>query len=376
MPVTASAYSSGRMALKQDERALLQLVCERGQSYADLAELLDTTTDDVKAKARGALTELGGADPDSEVGLTDYLLGQADPIGRADAVRYLQQDSEARELAVTISTKLQALVPDAKLPTIPEPKGRRRSPAPTTPAKPTATDAATGTDAAVAEPGPDVGTPMRRGQRSTKQTQLIAGLAGVGLLLLIVVLAVAGVFSGDDGGPADEQAAAQEQRTITPVELSPRGDSGVAGTANFGTVDTTLFVDLEVRGLDPEPGRRSAYLLWMMINDTLGLPLPSPVTPNANGIFRDQIAIPDELLGVAAAARTVRVGETPTGTLGKAIREAAEQNSPVVAFEGENLAQGRIPPGVGAEVGAGEGAGDTGAGGVGDSTDSGNGSTP
>ena len=36
---------------------------------------------------RGALTALGGVDPDRNVGITDYLLGQADPIGRADAVR-------------------------------------------------------------------------------------------------------------------------------------------------------------------------------------------------------------------------------------------------------------------------------------------------
>lgn len=361
------------MALKQDERALLQLVCERDQSYADLAELLDTTTDEVKAKARAALTELGGADPDAEVGLTDYLLGQADPIGRADAVRYLQQDPEARELAVTISTKLQALVPGAKLPTIPEPRGRRRPAAPTAPAKRAEPGTAAPTAGAAAAPSaPDV-APAGAG-RSAKQTQLIAGLAAAGLVLLIVVLALAGVFSGDDDGPGDEQAAAQEQRTITPVELSPRGESGVAGTANFGTVDTTLFVDLEVRGLNPEPGRRNAYLMWMMINDDLGLPLPAPVTPNANGVFRDQIAIPDELLGVAAAARTVRIAETPTGTLGKAIRDAAEQNSPVVSFEGENLAQGRIPPDVGAEVGGDGSPGGAGAGG--DSTDPGSGLTP
>ena len=94
------------MALKQDERALLQLVCERGQSYEDLAGLLGISEEEVRAKARSALTELGGADPDAEVGLTDYLLGQADPIGRADAVRYLQQDAEARELASSIATPL------------------------------------------------------------------------------------------------------------------------------------------------------------------------------------------------------------------------------------------------------------------------------
>ena len=41
------------MALKQDERALLQLVCERGQSYTDLAELLAISEDEVR-EGRGS----------------------------------------------------------------------------------------------------------------------------------------------------------------------------------------------------------------------------------------------------------------------------------------------------------------------------------
>ena len=141
------------MAHKQDERALLQLVCERGQSYEDLAGLLGISEDEVRAKARHALTELGGADPDAEVPLTDYLLGQADPIGRADAVRHMQQDDETRELATTISTKLAAIAPSATLPSIPEPRGRKRKAAvSTTPspadAGPAPTAAGTGTSPA------------------------------------------------------------------------------------------------------------------------------------------------------------------------------------------------------------------------------------
>ena len=44
------------MPLKGDERALLQLVCERGQSYADIAGLLGTDLQSVRLKARQALT--------------------------------------------------------------------------------------------------------------------------------------------------------------------------------------------------------------------------------------------------------------------------------------------------------------------------------
>ena len=82
------------MPLQGDQRALLQLLCERGQSYEDISGLLGVPADEVRERARAALTEIGGSDPDADVGLTDYLLGQADPIGRADAVRRLQGDPE------------------------------------------------------------------------------------------------------------------------------------------------------------------------------------------------------------------------------------------------------------------------------------------
>ena len=80
------------MAITADQQAMLQLLLERGQSYEDIAQLLGQDEAEVRARARAALTELGGADPDRNVGLTDYLLGQADPIGRADAVRHLRDD--------------------------------------------------------------------------------------------------------------------------------------------------------------------------------------------------------------------------------------------------------------------------------------------
>src|SRR6187200_1914980 len=104
------------MALRGDQRALLQLICERGQSYEDISGLLGVGVEEARAQAREALTELGGADPDAEVGLTDYLLGQADPIGRADAVRFLQDDPADHQLAVELCETLRAMYPAAELP--------------------------------------------------------------------------------------------------------------------------------------------------------------------------------------------------------------------------------------------------------------------
>ena len=99
-------------------QATLQLLLERGQTYADLATLLGQDEAEVRARARAALTELGGADPDRNVGLTDYLLGQADPIGRADAFRHLREDPADHQLATELSRGAAGDVP-----------GRRAAPA-------------------------------------------------------------------------------------------------------------------------------------------------------------------------------------------------------------------------------------------------------
>src|SRR4029079_7082199 len=113
--------------ITQDQRATLQLLLERGQTYADLAGLLGEDEAAVRTRARAALTELGGADPDRHVGLTDYLLGQADPIGRADAVRYRRDDPADLALATEIAQKVQLIAPEAELPRLP---GAERQPRP------------------------------------------------------------------------------------------------------------------------------------------------------------------------------------------------------------------------------------------------------
>src|SRR3954466_11576137 len=113
---------------------MLQLLLEGGQSYEDIGSLLGIGPDEVRSRVRSALTEIGGADPDAQVGLTDYLVGQADPIGRADAVRHLQNDPEANALAERLLSQLRLLAPKAQLPEIPTSRGGRRGAPPPPPA--------------------------------------------------------------------------------------------------------------------------------------------------------------------------------------------------------------------------------------------------
>src|SRR5918997_6205156 len=104
------------MALSPDQQATLQLLLQRGQRYSDLATVLGVEETEVRVRARSALTELGGTDPDRNVGLTDYLLGQADPIGRADASRHLRDHSEDRVLVAILAERLREMYPEALLP--------------------------------------------------------------------------------------------------------------------------------------------------------------------------------------------------------------------------------------------------------------------
>lgn len=353
------------MPLKGDERALLQLVCERGQSYEDIAGLLGTDVPGVQAKARAALTELGGADPDAEIGLTDYLLGQSDPIGRADAIRFLQQDPAHHELAQRLEHALLELAPAANLPKLPEPRGKRRRAA-TPPSgepleAPQAAAPATPADAAPATagtPAPAAATaePAAGGRfpaLPTRQSRTIALFAGAGVVLLIVILAIAGVFSGGGNSIATPTASTADgtttangdARRITSVPLTATDGSGVAGTADFGLVSNSqLYVDLDLQGLDPKPAAGTTYLLWLMLGDEAGYPISMPLTPDENGNFSGRLAVPTAVaVSVGGQAKLVKVSASPIDELRKRVKVAEKQKAPILAFTGTELASGKIP---------------------------------
>jgi hypothetical protein len=319
------------MALKQDDRALLQLLSERGQSYSDLAGLLGLSEAAVREKARAALAQVGGGDPDAEVGLTDYLLGQADPIGRADAVRYLQDHPEALELAERIAVGLRAIAPGAQLPRLPQPRGRRAAAPPT------------------GEPGPaargdGAPEPVRRSP-SPRQARLIAAIGAAGLILLIAILALTGAIGGgaEGDGSTPEEIAAEEQRDVTPVRLRPQGGSGVAGQANFGLANELLTVDLRLDGLRPRPPRGSVYVLWLMLSEQAGYPV-TILQPDDNGSIEDSYSVPTAIaVAVGSRARFVQVSQGPAEDLQEQIDDAVQENVPLVPFSGELLARGRIP---------------------------------
>jgi hypothetical protein len=300
------------VALSEDQRAMLQLLLERGQSYEDIAGLLGLSVDEVRGRARAALTEIGGEDPDRDVGLTDYLLGQADPIGRADAARHLQSDPDARELADKLLTQLRLLAPGAELPTLPDAKAPKRAKA--------AAPATTSTAAAgAAESAGGAG----RSALSTRQRRLIAGLIGGGLLVVVVVLIVAGVFSSGGGGESSSastgggsgskaaQKAAATKR-LTRAVLEPVGGESGSGAAIFGRVrsgkNDVAVVQLAMSGLKPT-AKDEVYVIWLEGPGGKAFPLTRDRV-GKSGQLRGLVPVQPQLLQALAAGAFDRVSVT------------------------------------------------------------------
>lgn len=319
------------MPLRGDQRALLQLLCERGQSYEDISGLLGKPAEQVRDDARAALTEIGGADPDAEVGLTDFLLGQADPIGRADATRHLQASPESLELAKRIEAGLRLLAPEAKLPTLPEPRGKRAR---------AALPAAGEDDEARAEPAID-GTP------SGSHGRLIAILAAAGVILIAAIAAI--VLSKDDDASSSDETAATTPATSSnkeTVALKPVNGSGVGGTVTFSIINganqSQPVAELDLDGVPP-PTDEEATLMWIMVGDTAGYPLSTPLVPDKNGSISGSIAIPADISSIFSGQVTsIRISSSKIKDVQDAVKQALNEGGALLPFTGEELAEGKI----------------------------------
>lgn len=344
------------MAITPDQRATLQLLLERGQSYSDLAALLGVEETEVRARARAALTELGGADPDRTVALTDYLVGQADPIDRADASRHLREDAADHALATTLVASLRALFPAAGLPRLPgEPRSGRFTRKPAGATKP----AAAGSGSTTGRGRPDF---------SDSRTRLIAGIAAGAAVLVVAVLAITGAFGGDDDSASETASAstpdanateAAPDEEIQTVRLSATAGGDATGEAVFGlATGDQPYVNMEIQGLDPAPQART-YVIWLMLNETQGYPL-SPIELSSNGTFSDRFAIPSPILPVVARVRFVDVSIASVSDVRKLVGDAIRDQALVLEKPGDTVLRGEIPAAQDRAQGA-EGSGGAGA---------------
>jgi hypothetical protein len=319
------------VAVTDEQRAMLQLLLEGGQGYDDIGSLLGIAPDEVRSRARSALTEIGGADPDAQVGLSDYLLGQADPIGRADAVRHLQSDPEANALAQRLVQNLRLLAPRAELPEIPESRGRRAVSPPPPPASPPPAQPHAATPAAAA-PGPPKGPGLASraagffsglgSVSGRRRTQLIVGVAAA-LALVIVIVVVA--TSGGGGGSGDCKPinpSAAQQAGVPTTKLAAMGDFATEDCPPTGQV-TLVPVQpqnqqnakkpaisgfaLQTNAAHLEPNENGdAYILWLYGSDQQARPVGQE-TVGSDGNLTGAAPLPTQELVFLQALQKIRL---------------------------------------------------------------------
>ena len=333
---------------------MLQLLLERGQSYGDLASLLGVEAGEVRARAQAALTEIAGQDPDRETGLSDYLLGQADPIARADVARHLGSDPEAHSLAAKLEAQLRLIAPGAELPALP------KAPRPAQ---------AQGGAAA----GPHAGRrPVAPGSLSSGQRRLIAALLAGLAVVAVVVLIAAGAFDGGGGGSTS--TAAQEGsgssagggaaattasgEDVTKAILRPLGDSGGRGVALFARYKKVPVIQVTTIGLD-QLAKGQAYYVWLYHSDKLALRVGGFVV-DRKGRAVTQLQVPAEAVALVANATFDQIDVTLTADADyRAALARARQQKALPALTGTSVLRGKITgPLVGAVKQSG-GSGDT-----------------
>lgn len=318
---------------------MLQLLLERGQRYADLASVLGVDEAEVRSRARGALTELAGADPDRNVGLTDYLLGQADPIGRADAVRHLKDDPDDLSLAAELSQKLLLVAPEADLPRLPGEERRarpRRRGGPSAGREPILQRLRGGRR----EPNEDAAAGRTTLTRRQAQLSVLLGCAAV--LVIVGILAVTGTFSGGSDATTPATTTASGNQRLAGVKLKPPGGGNASGSALFGVVGgSQLYVDVKLAGLTPAP-KGQAYVMWFLLTQGQGYPVPSVLNVSKDGSYENRVTIPTAEIPIAQRARSIDVSLAPVNSVQAAINTAFKQKR-LVHKPGVTVLTGKIP---------------------------------
>jgi len=348
------------MPLTDEQRTMLQLLLG-GQSYDDIGGLLGVSAHEVRVRARGALTEMGGADPDAGAGLTDFLLGKADPIGRADAVRQLQSDPAANDLATRLVSQLRLLAPGAQFPEIPEPRGGRRAPTPPPPApsvppdtSPTPPPTAPPPGGGPPAPPPPVpatpgGEPLPRrlagaarglGSRIGGDSRLLFGLGALAVLGVAVVVALT-VFGGDGDEGSSTTTTAGDAEGLTIVELAPLTEGSEAtGQAVFARAGDQPVLQINLTGLTPTAEDEN-YIVWLYNSDRVAFPLARDQVSDS-GNLTGAAPVPNAIVPLLPQFGCIDVSLASVAETKAALREAVGGRS-LPRHAGESVLRGQIP---------------------------------
>jgi hypothetical protein len=243
--------------LTAEQRAILELILRRGQSYEQLSEKLDLPESRVRELAREALVELAPitaqrVDEEWRGQLADYVLGQqAGPESTATR-GHLRRSEAARSWARSLLDSLDDLYGDPH-PAIPDGerakggRGKREAAAASSPAP-----------SPEAKPARPARQPLSREGGGAFRKRRLAVAGGVlALLLLGLLLWPIGLLTGDDEGGSEQAASKPKSSNASAgANAKTRGQALVFERAGKQQVLVTAV------GLAPSSDKQ-AYEAWL-----------------------------------------------------------------------------------------------------------------
>lgn len=263
--------------LPADQRAIIELVLQRGQTYDDLSEMLGLTPARVRDLAREALADLTPAtarrvDDDWRGQIADYVLGQQSGPESTATRGHMKRSEAARTWALSLMDALDPLYGNGDRPEIPEGDGgggareRTRERRPATAGRPLR-------EGRSIRPQRTAGPLSPEAQAVVKRRRIIAGAAAAVALLLIVLVWPIGLLTGgdDDDGGGDQQAQQNQQVRIvgSPILLEGVGNSDAEGSAVVAERGDERVIIVQAQGLQATPQNPAeadnpfAYEVWL-----------------------------------------------------------------------------------------------------------------
>lgn len=287
------------MALSDDQRALLRLLAQREEGYADIAALKGMSVDEVRAEVKDALAELQAA-------------GEAPP--------------------------------PPPPPPVEEPPAPPAEPEPQPPVEPAqaARPAAVPTTAPKRAASPRPALPVER--------RRLLLLTGGALGIVAVVLIAIAVLGGDsDSGsessasnPSGTEVAAAENGKVTQAVLASPDGGEASGRAIFGRVGKEeIVLQVTAEGLEPT-GNGESYTVWLYRTPKLSLRVGS-VAVGEPGRLGARFTIPSELLAYVASGAfdQIYVSRTSNAAYQREVAQAKSNNT-LPRYLGETVLTGTI----------------------------------
>lgn len=293
------------MPLSDDQKALLRLLAQREEGYADIAALKGLSVEQVRSEVKAALAEL-----------------------------------EAVEKA-----------PPAPEPPPPAPTPMEEPAAPAQQKPETAAPSATTPAEQISPAKPTVSSrPALRGRppvpaERRRLLALTGGALGVVAVVLIAITVLGGDSDSDSSAPsgsAAEVATSAENGKVTQAVLESADGSDASGRAIFGRVgNEEIVLQVTAEGLEPTAEGES-YTVWLYRTPKLSLRVGS-VPVGESGSLGARFTIPAELLAYVASGAfdQVYVSRTSNAAYQREVAQAKRSKS-LPRYIGETVLTGEI----------------------------------